>query len=62
MITKDVSRRPTYDLLLDTRLLRGTAKEEGITGSKGTRNYFNAIIEEIQQSQSIQSRVVKTNP
>lgn len=56
MITKDVNRRPTYNLLLDSRVLRATAKKEGMTGAEDTRRYFNAVIEEIYQSRSIQSR------
>ena len=35
--------------------MRKTAQKEGLTGSKDTRTYFNAVIEEMHQSQMIQT-------
>ena len=55
MMTKDVALRPDYDMLLESKIMKKTAQKEGLTGSKDTRTYFNAVIEEMHQSQMIQA-------
>ena len=42
-------------MLLSSKIMRKTAQKEGLTGSKDTRTYFNAVIEEMHQSQMIQT-------
>ena len=53
MLTKDVSLRPTLDMLLNSQIMKATLEKEGLQGARDTRTYFSAIIEEMLLTKKI---------